>query len=498
MSRPVLLSLVVLLVVALFALAACAAPLPRTLRERLYGPDPSPTPRLRLTPTARPGIAIPTAIAPGGPARPGTPTPAPSHTPTPTRTATPTPALERLTLQQGTTWYDGKQLTEYRGVQDTFISDWNRAGAPGQGQTLSVRQGEVMATLIYFDLSALPSSAEITSAELGLFVSSRSNETTMTLSAYRMLRAWQDSAATWSSAATGSAWEVAGARGATDHAAQPVAQTTVANRAVWVTLDVTDPVKRWIANPQENRGLLIAGQAANAVQYDFFSSQAQDMRRRPRLALSFPTGAIALSPPKVATPTPSATATPDRLRPETINLARLLPLGSSVLARAASDIGRDGPLEVVAAYRAAGESGVHVAVFHSYGETGDYRLYWNSLALATGRAGATNLDVVDITGDGEAEILLSVGPSAAERRSLYVFTGRPITYRMLSPVGGLCAGQDHFGDDGYSLAGGAPPTDSAQVGTRPASAPDILARCGQATQVYRWDGVNFVAAPAGP
>ena len=44
----------------------------------------------------------------------------------------------------------------YNGTEDTYISAWNRSGNFATSPVLSVRQGDIMAALVYFYLGDLP------------------------------------------------------------------------------------------------------------------------------------------------------------------------------------------------------------------------------------------------------------------------------------------------------------------------------------------------------
>ncbi len=462
------------------AIAGCAVELPRALREKYYGPDPTPTPRLKITPTPAPTVAIHTATPPPVPPRLPTLTAAPTRTPTITRTATPTASLASVTLQHGTIWYNGSRYVTFQGTEDTYISDWNRNGNFADSPVLSVRQGGIMAALVYFDLgNNLPRDFPLLRNELSLYITGRSNETPMVMSAHKILRAWLPLQTTWLRGYGGLPWETPGAKGPTDRAVQPTDVITATRSGVWVTFDVTSLAREWVKSPEFNQGVIITGDAPNAVQYDFASSEAAVTRLRPRLTLTFPTAALALAPPKVFTPTPSVTPTIDPLRPEAVDVTRLLPLGSTVLARASGDLDGDGRAEIVVGYRPARQTKLVVAVFRYYAlgsGPGEYRLLWSSAELA----GETSLglELVDITGDSEADIIWGVGRSS--QRMLYVLTARPAGYRLVLPVGGYFDGRDAFGESGYELAD----TDGdGQV--------EIIARYDSQTDTYKWDGLDF-------
>jgi hypothetical protein len=408
-------------------------------------------------------------------------TPVPSRTATVTRTATATPARETLTLQQGANWYMGGQVTPYSGTEDTTLSAWNRTTNYADAATVSVRQGDVMAALIYFHLGDLPQGMPIIHAEMSLYVSARSNDTPMSLTLRPVLKPWLLKEATWLKANNDLLWQTPGALGETDRSEQPVGETIVSERAVWLTFDLTDLVRTWLADPQANQGIIITGDAANAVQYDFTAADSRDERHRPRLTFTLATGTILLAPPKIATATPTRTPTVDPLRPDAFDVTRLLPMGSTVAARALGDLDGSGGSDIVAAYRLPGAGAINIGVFKFFGASGtpgDYRQTWNSPELGGGVP--VHLDIADITGDGALEILVDVTNPATGGRMLFVFVSRPADYRMALPIGGYFAGKQYFGESGYDL-----------VDVNGDGRIEISARHGGQADVYAWDGVNF-------
>jgi len=465
---------------SLIILTGCAVTLPRAWRESLYGPEATPTPQLKTVPTAAPTEPVYTPTPPPTPTRLPTLTPLPTRTATVTVTPTATPAVAGLTLQQGATWYIGGRFVPYEGTEDTYISAWNRTANYADAPVISIRQGDIMAGLVYFHLGDLPANTPIYHADMSFYVGGRSNDTPMKIMMHAVLKPWLLKEATWLQAKQGLLWQNPGAGGESDRVAPPVGEVMADERGIWLTFDVTNLVKQWIANPQANQGVILTGEAVNAVQYDLISADSRDLHHRPRLMLTFPTGAIALGPANVPTPTPTSTPTVDSFRPEAVNLLRLLPQGSTVLARATGDIDNDGLLEISAAYRAPGERGLHMALFHYYGPTGgpgDYRLIWNSEELS----GTTPLgiDLMHLTGQAEPEILVGVTNPAGAGRMLYVFTSRPVGYRLATPVGGYFDGKA-FGEAGFELAD---VNGDGQV--------EILARHDHQVDIYAWDGANF-------
>lgn len=467
-----------MLVMAIVAmvLAGCSAQMPRAWREAVRGPDPTSTPRLTPLPssTPRPPTSLPTPAAP--PTALPTITPGPTRTPTVTLTPTATPAQARLILQEGAQWYVGDRFQPYEGTSDTYISAWSRSSAFAGATSLSIRQGDIMAALIRFDLSDLPPSLVVERAELSVHIAARSNQTPMTLTVSALLQPWLSAEATWLQASNSTSWNEAGALGAGDRAAEPAAVAVAAAPGVWLSFDVTDLARTWLKDGEQNDGVIISGEAGNAVQYDITSADARDERFRPRLTLTLPTGAVALGPALPPTPTRSPTPALDPFGTETANLARLLPIGSAVLARAAGDLtGADAP-DIVAAYRSGPERGVSVAVFTRGGS--DYRLLWNSQDVPG--AAPVSLDIVDMTGDGVPEILLSVAGASGNGRSLYVYTSRPSGYRLALPIGGSFDGQSAFGAGGYEVK------DIDGDGKV-----EIVAQRAAGSETYAWDGLHF-------
>jgi hypothetical protein len=385
-------------------------------------------------------------------------------------------------LQQGEPWFVHGQFTPFSDAEDTYISAWSPGANYAEAPSISVRQGNIMAALVFFRLRDLPPDLPVLHAEMSIYVSGRSNDTPMTMTMRSVSRLWILKETTWLQSQKGVAWGKPGAGDASDRAAQPVATLTVDGNG-WLTFDVTSLVTRWLSGAQDNEGIIINGDAANAVQYDITSSDSRDAAHRPRLVLTLPTGALALAPERAPTPTLTATPTVDPSRPASVNLLRLLPFGSVELARATLNVAGGAP-SLVSAYRAADDASVTLALFryHPAAGGGDYRLEWSSVALA----GTTpvHLDMVDLTGDGQPEILVDAAAPTGSGRRLFVFTPRPADYRQLAPVGGYFDGKDYFGESGYDLA------DANGDGHM-----EILARHGNQVDVYAWDGVNFVLAP---
>jgi len=211
----------------------------------------------------------------------------PTSTPSPTVAATPTRLPNSASLST---------------TDDTYISSWLPDGQFGQEAQLWVRQGDVIASLLRFDLSTLPSNAVVQQAHLQVYVVERSNANTLTISAYRVLRYWDGLQATWQRALTNQTWSTAGCNGAgTDRLADPSRTVTLDAVGHWVTLDLTDMVQYWAAHPGENYGLALKGGASSvSVGYALASNDHPQAAARPRLVVRY----------SGSTPTPVPSVTP--------------------------------------------------------------------------------------------------------------------------------------------------------------------------------------------
>ena len=223
--------------------------------------------------------ALPTPTVTGTP-----PTPTPTRTLTPTRTNTPTPTptrkKARLTFQQG--------LANYQGVADTYIDSWHQASNMGQGITFSVRQPNIQNALLRYDLSTVPGETVITEATLNLWVTQASNPSSLTLQAFMLRRPWDEDAATWLEAQTGSAWGKPGAEDSVeDREAEPMGEVQISGASKWASIDITRMVQYWVQHPKENYGLLLKGVGGTSVEYQFASSQWLKVQQRPKLLVSY-------------------------------------------------------------------------------------------------------------------------------------------------------------------------------------------------------------------
>jgi len=237
-------------------------------------------------------------------------TPVPSPTPGPTSTPSPTvvPGVTRVILQET----GGEDVT-----QDTWLYAYIPRLPSALSGGLELTGGEVKSVLIRFGLAGvLPAGALVQAAELLLYVEIPPFNVAhvVDVGAFRVLRPWDEAQASWryTNAATETAWSVEGCNGAgSDRAADADDTITLVHRAVLRGWDVTESVRYWVANPDENYGWLFKAVSASTASFSFASSRNSVVARRPILRIDYVVGDASPTPTATATGsvTPGATAT---------------------------------------------------------------------------------------------------------------------------------------------------------------------------------------------
>ena len=232
------------------------------------------------------------------------PPPAPTATPifhphpTPTWTPEPSGVRHRVSYRQG--------VNGYHGATDTFVNSWSEDVNYGDAATVRSRSSNAQQALLKFDDIRLPSGVSLDKAILQVYAQTRSNDANFYVRTMEMKTPWDENAATWNQARFGVGWQ--GSHFGPDDYVIPYTDFKfVTGIERWVELDVTSIVRRWLENPDNNRGLLLDIYSTADVAIDFPSSENADVSLRPRLVLEY------LDPnytPPTATPTPHRTATP--------------------------------------------------------------------------------------------------------------------------------------------------------------------------------------------
>ncbi len=149
-------------------------------------------------------------------------------------------------------------------------------GSGGYNNTalLHVGANNTTKSLLRFNVASISANAVIDEAILQFYYTGRSNGNTLTLGAHQVLAAWTDSQANWTQRKTGVNWNVAGMGSGSDYAALPDGLADVGGpEGPWVDLNVTAMAQAWIANPANNKGLVVRQNAASGSVYYKFCSE---------------------------------------------------------------------------------------------------------------------------------------------------------------------------------------------------------------------------------
>jgi hypothetical protein len=197
---------------------------------------------------------------------------------------------------------------------DAHIREWTPDDNYGNIGGLRTRPtSEASRALMRWNLTGVvPAGATITSAQLQMYSNARSNALAQTITAYKLLRAWDEATVTWNQAATGVPWTTAGCAGIgsdRDSAASASIAIGPADPVPgWYAFALTSLVQSWISDPGSNYGLILVA-TGGSVAYDFLSSESGSTDLRPKLVIEYSDTPISPTPTEGPSATPSTTPT---------------------------------------------------------------------------------------------------------------------------------------------------------------------------------------------
>jgi len=229
--------------------------------------------------------------------------------PTPTASPTVGPIGPfTVTLQQG--------LDGYAGTLDTYLSKLNPTIRYCDATRIRVGDARRLAGLIQFDLSPIPSAADVTTATLRLYGFDRKYGRDISVGAYVISRTVDVCQATWNESRIGEQWAIAGCMDVhMDRRPNPEITFTTSGVRRWYDLDVTEAVRGWVDGSLSNNGLLLLGPSADSEVYAFAPAEHYEPAQRPMLIVTYftgpsPTPTPTSTPVQTATQTPTPTETP--------------------------------------------------------------------------------------------------------------------------------------------------------------------------------------------
>lgn len=176
-------------------------------------------------------------------------------------------------------------------ITDTIISSMDddiNEDSPfnnyGTTSTLWVGDNNQWRALVYFDLSAIPGNAIITSASVIMRVVGGSGNT-LSVGAYTITSNWNEYEANWYDRTYSNTWLNPGS----DHNVLELSITDVTNSLIDNSWIVTSAVQDWISGTTSNYGLVFKGSnSANHEKY-FASRENSNINYRPRLVITYTT-----------------------------------------------------------------------------------------------------------------------------------------------------------------------------------------------------------------
>jgi PKD repeat protein len=203
---------------------------------------------------------------------------------------------------------DGVSPTgSYTGTRDTKLRSDAAETAFGDDPLLEADGFPPYRVLLAWDLSAIPPSAAVLSAELTLEVMDVSGDT---YGLFGLNRAWSEAEATWLEADAQNSWDL-GVSGH-DRETDPLATfspNSLGELAIQLNAAGIAQLQRWVLDPSTNHGFLfdIVGNATDGV--DIASRETPDPSSRPRLSVTYstdPNQAVNLPPTASFNTAPSA------------------------------------------------------------------------------------------------------------------------------------------------------------------------------------------------
>lgn len=143
--------------------------------------------------------------------------------------------------------------------------------------------------LLKFDLSSVPTSAIVQTAVLTLKRAGNDGTHAYTFGAYKVLRNWVESQATWNIYSTGNSWGTAGCNNTTTDRSGTAENAHTINFAGNNTWDIPLMVQDWVTTPASNFGLIlltVEAWTAQGVWYPY-SSDDGTAGNRPQLVVTY-------------------------------------------------------------------------------------------------------------------------------------------------------------------------------------------------------------------
>ncbi|HHB90216.1 MAG TPA: DNRLRE domain-containing protein [Anaerolineae bacterium] len=162
----------------------------------------------------------------------------------------------------------------YNGLVETTLSSWQPDTNYGNDAQFTIYSRNQFHTLMKFDIPDLGPDVRVLKGRVHIYAESRNHEWTSYVRIYRLLRPWDEGAATWFQADASTRWAVAGANSVgVDREGQAIGGGTL-DRLGWFTFNLSSSaVQDMYANPDTNYGIIFRAEEGSSVRYVFTSSE---------------------------------------------------------------------------------------------------------------------------------------------------------------------------------------------------------------------------------
>jgi hypothetical protein len=180
---------------------------------------------------------------------------------------------------------------DYRGTQDTKISEHRPNERFGRKSVLEVEGGDdegASVLLIRWDVRAIPPRSKIHSAEL-IFTVPEAPDRGNRYRISELKCDWSEEEASWTRAQREKPWERPGAKGSRDRSLSVLGEFKAMKGVLHIPLETEGlrTVERWVANSQENHGLVVTHSAEESGEFYLASRKAESAGSHPKLTITF-------------------------------------------------------------------------------------------------------------------------------------------------------------------------------------------------------------------
>lgn len=183
-------------------------------------------------------------------------------------------------------------------TEDTTIRSAFPTQTGGNDNELGVgtaKDGNIVRSLLKFDLSAIPAATTIVSADLNLWFTSTNSSSPINIDLQKVTKAWKENEATWSKSDASTRWTFAGGdyAGTKLSTVPSITSPPAINNALTNWHVPISVVQTWLTDPSTNHGFLLKSSNESTKIYKKFASSEQEVpdQYKPQLVITYKTTA---------------------------------------------------------------------------------------------------------------------------------------------------------------------------------------------------------------